>query len=244
MTLPSEVLVAHQPAYLPWPGFFSRLADVNRLVLLDHVQYTEGGWQNRNFVSDRRGTPIRMTVPVRRGFGQRLHDVRIAEATWARRHWRTLVQSYGRTRFWPRWEDRLHAIYHQPWQRLVDLNEALIHLLLEGFGMKVRVLRSSTLGLGNAKTQMLIELCRQTQTRVLRVGTGAARYLNATELTAAGIEVEIATYIPPIETRRCRAGGPVPSALDLLLHHGDRAIEELRAGAQTHPWVPVEAVHS
>ena len=33
------MLVAHQPAYLAWCGYFSRLLDTGQLVLLDHVQF-------------------------------------------------------------------------------------------------------------------------------------------------------------------------------------------------------------
>lgn len=36
-----QVLVAHQPAHLPWPGYFSRLLDADQFVLLDHVLFSK-----------------------------------------------------------------------------------------------------------------------------------------------------------------------------------------------------------
>lgn len=234
------VLVAHQPAYLPWPGYFTRLIDprVQRLVLLDHVQFSQRGWQNRNTVADRRGRPTLLTVPVRHRHGQSILATRIAGTEWARRHWRTLGQHYGNARYWPQFSDRLCAIYHTPWASLTDLNTALTALLLDGFGVDLPMLRSSTLGLTQSKTQLLVELCAKTGTSVVRVGTGALDYLDAAVLRAAGIAVEVATYRPP---QALVARGTV-SAVDTLLHHGPQARELICAGARTNVWDRCKAV--
>lgn len=140
------VLVAHQPAYLPWPGYVTRLLDprVERLVLLDHVQFSQRGWQNRNTVADRRGRPTLLTVPVRHRHGQSILATPIAGTEWARRHWRTLSQHYGNAQYWPQFSDRLAAIYHTPWESLTDLNTALTAVLLDGFGVDLPMLRSAS----------------------------------------------------------------------------------------------------
>ncbi|MFE6385248.1 WbqC family protein [Nocardiopsis dassonvillei] len=66
----SAVLVAHQPAHPPWGSYFSRLLNVDELVLLDHVQFIGHGPQLRNVIrAPRRGRRLRLTVPIRRGFG-------------------------------------------------------------------------------------------------------------------------------------------------------------------------------
>ncbi|AJT62433.1 hypothetical protein T261_0744 [Streptomyces lydicus] len=227
------VLVAHQPAYLPWPGFFSRLLDVDELVLLDHVQFSERGWQNRNFVRGPVGTePIRLTVPVRHRFGQAIRDVETAHSDWARRHWRTLVHSYGRAPYWPNYRGRLEEIFCRQWERLAPLNEALLELLLDGLGLRVCLVRSSALAPGGRQTHMLMNLCRAQGANRLRVGTGALAYLDHDQLAEHGIAVEIATYSHP---RYGSAPGWAPglSALDLLLHEGPNAKAILRAGART-----------
>ncbi len=235
-TSPSRVLVAHQPAYLPWPGYFTRLLseDVDRLILLDHVQFTERGWQNRNTVADRRGATTRLTVPVCHRHGQVLTDTRIAATPWAQRHWRTLRHNYGKAPYWPSWRDRLEAIYRTRWDRLVDLDEALIRLLLDGLDRDLPIIRSSTLSLTQTRTAMLTELCQRTESNVLRVGTGAVHYLDTTTLQAAGVTVEVATFQPTAELGP-RAGG---SLLDTLLWHGPATRELILAGADMREWRP------
>ena len=229
-----DVLVAHQPAYLPWPGYFTRLSGTQRLVVLDHVQFSERGWQNRNTVADRRGAPVRLTVPVQRSHGQRLADTRIAGTDWAARHWRTLSQCYGKAPYWPQWTEQLAAIYHTRWVYLADLNDALTRLLLEGLEVNVEIIRSSTLDLTTSKTPMLLQLCEITGCRVLRVGSGALAYLDHNALCEAGIELEVATYKPvgPLEPRG--AG----SLLDTLLRHGPASRELVQAGAHIMTWLP------
>ncbi|MEV3925897.1 WbqC family protein [Actinomadura coerulea] len=232
-----RVLVAHQPAYLPWQGFFSRLLDgVDELVLLDHVQFSERGWQNRNLVRNAAGPrPVRLTVPVRRRFGQSIADVELADQPWAQRHWRTLSQTYARAPYWPHYRQPLQAVYDSPWQRLAALNEALLRLLLEAFGLPVRLVSSTTLAPRGKQTAMLIDLCRRRDATVLRVGTGAVTYLDQALLAEHGIETQIATYTHP---RYGTARGWMPglSALDLLLHEGpDNAASVLCDGARTEP---------
>lgn len=240
MSASALVLVAHQPAYLPWPGYLSRLTDLDRMLVLDHVQYS-GSWQNRNYVDGPHGRR-RLTVPVTRRFGQAISEARIADDRWRGRHLRTLEETYHRAQFWPVWAPRLAALYGHRWERLADLNQAALELLLDGFGIGVTLVRSSDLQPRGRKTQMLIDLCRITGSTTLRVGSGAYGYLNAVELAAAGIGVEVATYTHPPYQRGGQPFKPGLSALDLLLHQGPAASRILVGGAHTASWSGAEVI--
>ncbi|MFY1633635.1 MULTISPECIES: WbqC family protein [Micromonosporaceae] len=231
------ILVAHQPAYLPWCGYFSRLLDVPQMIILDHVQFSERGYQHRNRILDRTGTLRWLTVPVRRRFGQPLCDVRIADPEWARRHWRTLTATYGKAPFWPVYADHLGAVFAQQWTTLVDLDLALTRLLLDAFGMSVTLVRSSTVHPAGTKTAMLIDLCSRTGDRVLRVGTGALKYLDRAALHDAGIRVEVATYThPPYPQNHPGTFIPAVSVIDLLVQQGPAARDILARGCAITPW--------
>ncbi|MEU2516930.1 WbqC family protein [Streptomyces syringium] len=232
-----RALVAHQPAYWPWCGYFTRLLDVDRLVLLDHVQFAERGWQHRNTVADRDGRPVRLTVPVRRAFGQRLTEVKIADPDFRVRHWRTLSETYRRAPHFGRLADRLQELYVRPWTHLVDLNEAVTRLILSALDLDVTLVRTSGAPPYGTKTAALADLCRRYQADVLRVGTGAITYLDTELLGQAGIRIEVATYDHvPYGRARSRPAGL--SVLDLLMHEGPRARTVLMAGARTAPFTP------
>ncbi|WP_414166349.1 WbqC family protein [Streptoverticillium reticulum] len=236
-----NIVIPHQPAYLPWSGFFSRLLGASQYVMLDHVQYRKNYWQNRNHVRDARGEKILLTVPVRSSLSTTIAETQIADDRWRARHWRTLCQSYARAPYWPEWKDRLKEIYDRPWELLVDLNEALIHLLLTGFGIDIPVVRSSTLNPQTDKGDMVLEVCQAVQASSVRIGIGAASYLAPEKFRATGVEVELATYSNPPYGR---IPGDVPSdvsALDLLLHEGPNSREILAAGEKREMWTGNQA---
>lgn len=238
----TEVLVAHQPAYLAWHGYFARLLDVDRLVLLDHVQFAERGRQHRNDIRAPRGGPLRLTVPVRRRFGQPIGQVRIADPGWAARHWRAIEQSYRRAPYWDEYGSALAAIYHHPWALLVDLNITLTRFILNTLGLDVTLVRSGDLAPAGQKTAMLVNLCRTTGASVLRVGTGGSlRYLDPVMLADSGITVEVATYTHPSYRQGPGPFTPNLAALDLIMHTGPRAIDVLRAGSLVSPWTDMDA---
>jgi hypothetical protein len=237
-----RVLVPHQPAYLPYPGYFSRLLDGSRLLLLDSVQFARG-WQQRQYVRSPGDVRQLLTVPVYQKHGQPIHDVRIAGDQWRHRHWRTLNHAYGRAPYWPDWEPALAAIYKQQWRALAELNLALTRLLLEGFGIEAEITTSRELNPVGAKTSLLVDLCRRTDSTVLRLGSGALAYLDIDLVTSAGITVQIATYQQPSPPPSGRAVGLAGlSALDLLLHRGPQARQVLAEGARLAPWPLPEAV--
>ncbi len=238
-----RVLVAHQPAYLPWQGFFARLLDVNRLVLLDHVQFSERGRQHRNWIRAHDGDRQLLSVPVRRSgrFGQSIGEVEIADPRWAQRHWRTLEQVYHRAPYFDDLRDELRGIYQHPWTTLHEVNSAFIRLVLNVLGLSVRIERSSVLRPAGRRTEMLIGLARRTGASVLRVGTGAPGYLDAGVLTEAGISIEIASY-----THHPYPQGQAPflpglAALDLVLHQGPSARSVLAAGVSLRRWDPAQS---
>lgn len=249
MSAPARgVLAAHQPAYLPWPGFFSRLLDLDRLLVLDHVQYSRGGWQQRNYLLTAAGRQ-RLTVPVARAFGQPISAAKVSGDRWRLRHWQTITAAYRRAPYFPQWSGPLEDIYARPWESLAELNVALIGLLLRGFGIEAELVFSSQLRPAGHATSMLASLCQITGADTLRVGTGATGtgatghggYLDRDLLARAGISVQVAGfgYRPYPQAFQGFTGGL--SALDLLLNCGPGA-RQILADCGTVAPLPTQAV--
>ena len=57
------IISINQPAYLPWLGYFDRIAKSDVHVVLDHVQFEKNSMVNRNRVYAPNGE-IMLTVPV------------------------------------------------------------------------------------------------------------------------------------------------------------------------------------
>ncbi|MGE5308553.1 MAG: WbqC family protein, partial [Deltaproteobacteria bacterium] len=57
------ILSVHQPQYIPWLGYFDKIARSDAFVFLDCVQYKAREYQNRNRIR-RKGGSMWLTVPV------------------------------------------------------------------------------------------------------------------------------------------------------------------------------------
>ena len=86
-----------QSNYIPWKGYFDLIDRVDEFFLYDEVQYTRGDWRNRNRVKTPDGLKW-LTIPVEySGHELRaIHDVRVVDGRWARKHWTTLANCYAR----------------------------------------------------------------------------------------------------------------------------------------------------
>src|SRR4051794_29909163 len=103
-----------QPSYVPWRGFFHQVQKADVFIHYDDAQFDKHGWRNRNLVKGHRG-PQWLTIPVRHKgnttTGSPNHAVEIDGTTWARKHWETLRQLYGKAPFWGRYAPLLQPFY-------------------------------------------------------------------------------------------------------------------------------------
>jgi hypothetical protein len=218
------MLVAiHQPHYLPWLGLLHRMARVELFIVLDHVQFERGNYQNRTQVRVN-GAPHWLTVPVQ----QRSQKERIVEKAidnsrpWGPAHFETLRRSYAGAGYFGLYATELRAILDCEWQRLVDLNEHTLAFLRDAFDIRTPMVKSSALGVQGAKSELVLNLCKEAGASGLLVGLGGSRnYLDRAAFAEAGIALEMQRFTHPVY--RQHGGGifhPGLSALDLLFNCG------------------------
>lgn len=226
----SEILVPHQPGYLPWIGYFARLLDAPELLILDHVQYEVRGFQNRNRIAGSPPNPWQwLTVPVRtrHRFGQPISDVQLADEDWQRKHWATLSQVYGRAPHFRSYSRELKSLLLQEWSSLVELDIATTRWLMGELGINIPITRSSSLELTGSGTRMLVELCKMMGRTVLRTGTGALSYLDRGVLEDGGIRHEVFEFRHPQYDRETSPFISNLSAVDMLFFTGGTASDLL-----------------
>jgi hypothetical protein len=231
-------IAIHQSHYLPWQAYFDKIARADLFVVLDDVQFTKNGWQNRNKIKTPQGG-IYLTVPVRAHRGQRIADVAIdPNRDWARRHWRSLQMSYGRAPFFGWHREALEGLYTTEWPDLLSLNQALLLYCLRALEIATPVVRSSDLSVGGESTMRLIEICRAVGADSYLTGACALdAYLDASAMRAAGISVVVQDWEAPRYRQQYPRTGFVPdlSILDLLLNEGPHSLDILLGRGA--PWV-------
>ena len=217
------LVTIHQPHYLPWLGYLHRMAQADLFVVLDHVQFERGNYQNRTRVLVN-GAPHWLTVPVEQhSQKERIQEKRVENRLdWARAHFETLRRSYGGAGYFGAYSADLRAVYSTQWERLVDLNDALLEILRRAFDIRTPLVRSSTLGVEGQKSELVLDICRAVGAKALLVGLGGSReYLDRAAFADAGIELRFQEFAHPQYVQRGRSPfTPGLSAVDLLFNCG------------------------
>lgn len=183
------IIAAHQPNYLPNLGFFHKMSQADLFVIVTNIQFTTGDkWQQRHRIR-MHDADVWLTVPVLQQFGQCIKDVQITRNhQWRRKHRSTIEQAYAHTAE----QELLHnvlAIYDHDWDRLVDLNVAIIHLLRETLDIRTPVVLDEEVT-GN-RAELVVRFCRKYGGDVHLAGAGSRLYVDAAyrrALLHAGIE--------------------------------------------------------
>jgi hypothetical protein len=227
-------VAAHQPHYLPWLRYIQKIACSDLFILLDDVQFTVNGWQNRNRVKGPHG-PICLTVPVRHPFGVVLSAVEIAgDGAWRRKHLRTLHTHYGKSPWYKRQRGLFEDVYDKPWRLLADLSWTLLARILDALGIKTPIIRSSALGIDGRGSDRLAAICRHLGADTyLSGGYATTSHLDWAPFAAAGIQVVVQDWRCPVYTQRYPSQGFAAdlSVVDLLLNEGPDSLKILHSGA-------------
>ena len=233
------IVAIHQPHFIPWLGYLHRLAQVDLFVMLDHVQFERRNYQNRSqILLD--GAARWLTVPVEQhSQKERILDKRIdnrdAQRPWGRTHLATLRHAYREAGHFRSYAAALQRIFEAPWERLVDLDAAMLAFLMDAFSIGTRVVRSSALAVEGAKSELILSVCRAVKADALLTGFGGSRdYLDREAFARHGIEIRAHEFAHPVY-RQC---GPAPfvaglASIDLLFNAGPRSRAILRAETAT-----------
>jgi hypothetical protein len=190
-----RVVAIHQPTFLPWLGWFDKLARADVLVLLDATQFprtSRGTWMNRVQVLINR-QPRWLTVPVvRAGRGtQDLREVRVDDAQpWRDKLLRTLHLSYARAPFFDEHFPLIQEIVEQPTDLLAEFNERGVRRLAEALRLDAtKLVRASDLDAEGGSTELLVQLTRAAGGSAYLSGDGAAGYQDDELFAHAGLEL-------------------------------------------------------
>ncbi len=221
------MLVAiHQPNFLPWLGWFDKLAAADVLILLDTVphQHTGSNYTNRVQVLVQ-GEPAWITVPVERGgeARSRIDRLRVVRASgWRRKMRATLAQSYARAPHFAETMPILDAMLDAETELLCEMNLIGIRAMADALGLERSLMvRASELSAEGTSTDQLVALVRAVGGDAYLTGHGASGYQEDEKFAAAGIAVRYQRYMPP-SYPQLRTGDFVPglSAIDALMNCG------------------------
>lgn len=120
------LVAIHQPNFLPWLGFFDKLARADRFIILDSIalQLTGGNYTNRVRMLIN-GKPKWMTVPIERGRSarERIGAAKVAGvAGWRRKLKLSIQQSYSKAHYYADTISIIDRVFDGDTQMLCEMN--------------------------------------------------------------------------------------------------------------------------
>jgi hypothetical protein len=237
------IVAAHQPNFIPWLGYFDKMRKADVFVTVDHVQMERQSFQNRTRIKTGEGVRW-ITVPVvqesrdERLLEKRIDNSRAGRFRWERKMALTLKYAYQSAPHYAEYEPILAGILERPWERLSELNHALIDFCRGALMIRTPIVKSSEMKISGTKSEMVLNMCRELGAHAYLSGAGASRgYLDVAAFERAGVEVLWQEFRHPQYEQRPPAAPFTEklSALDLLFNCGSESAAFFRAPADAGP---------
>jgi len=225
------IVSIHQPQYLPWLGYFSKIDRSDIFIFLDNVQFKKNEWQNRNRIRTAEGWQW-ITVPVLHKFLQKISEVEINNTVqWGKKHLNALITNYSKAPFFKEYIDFFEQTYAQDWKFLADINIHIVQHLAKALGISdKKLVHASKYKSREGPPERLVDLCKQVGGDIYLSGKDGAKYMDLDVFEKEGLKVIFQDYIHPQYPQLFGSFEPYMSILDLLFNCGPESLPILRKG--------------
>mgnify|MGYP006289705905 CR=1 FL=1 len=219
-----RTIAIHQPNFIPWLGYFYKMAHADIFVLLDDVLHSKQSYTNRAKIKTPNGIK-RLSVPLAKKEVM-IKDIPIAcDGKWNRRHIKLIHDSYCKAPFFELYYAGLEEIFLSKWELLVDFNVSGIMYLKRALQLNTEIVRSSELRISeDDKNKRNLSICKELDGDIYLSGDGGGRQYNMEKMFRdENLEVKYTNFEHPIYNQLWGGFEYGLSAIDLLFNHGPEA---------------------
>lgn len=223
------IVAVHQPQYLPWLGYFDKIARADVFVLLDTVQFKKNEWQNRNRIKTASG-PQWLTVPVLYRYPQLIREVEINNRErWQHKQRQALLSNYRKAPYWGVLEPFFAEVFSRPWGTISELNIAVVKGLAGILGIDTPLFVASELPpFPEDPDERLIAITKHFGADTYLAGKGGHDYMDLEKYAAANVRVVFQDYRHPSYRQLFGEFEPYQSVIDLIYNEGPDSLSILR----------------
>lgn len=215
------VVSIHQPDYIPYLGYFYKIACSDVFVFLDDAQFSSDNMHHWNVIKTPQGE-CRLKIPVEHRFGDSINRVRTKdELKWKDKHLRTLEMNYARAPYYrdvfPKFKELLLSSYNN----LAQMNMEINRFFCDSFGLHPRYYVSSEMDIHTVREERVIDLCCAVGGTTYLSGHGASVYQVDEHFKERGLGLRYTDYTSNFTySQLWRDFLPNMSALDYVLNCG------------------------
>tara|TARA_B110000503_G_C7094644_1_gene390981 strand:+ start:684 stop:1433 length:750 start_codon:yes stop_codon:yes gene_type:complete len=183
-----KILSGHQPQFIPWLGFFSKISTSDTFVFLDDFKYSKLSLQTRNRIRSKnnRDNMDWLILPVvKKTTIDSFHKVKIdMSKPWKKKHLKSLKYSYQSSKYFDDIFTDIDKIYNNfNDDSLIGFLNNFINYGLDVFKIKTKILFNSEIKKSgsiseNQKAKYLCDLTKKIDHDAFLFGSNAGKYFD------------------------------------------------------------------
>jgi hypothetical protein len=223
------ILTAHQYAYLPWLGYFHKVALADNFVILDSVQFEKNSFTNRNKIKTSNGEAW-LTIPVemKGHLDKTAIDIQMdSRSNWKRKHWNSLLMNYKKAPFFDQYAGFFESYYQLETLKLSEFIENSTLFFLKELKINVAISKLSELGVESKKQELIVDLCKRTNSTAFVFGALGKNYAEKELFDTNGISIYFQEYKHPVYEQLWGDFVPYMGIVDALFNLGPERTREV-----------------
>jgi len=230
----------HQPNYLPWIGFFNKIAKSDVFVIFDDVQFPvgkKGFFGNRNKIKTTSGE-LWLTVPVLdRSKCKNFNEIKINYNGWNEKHVKNIENFYRKSPYFDLYYQDIKNLLLQEYDSFSELSTELITYFVGVLDIDTHITHSSKIckGVdlnGIDKIFHILKHCGEpwklnVDTYISSDGPGSRRYIKEEDFKDKNIKLIWQDFEHPTYNQMYGEFISHLSVLDLIFNNSKEIIEEV-----------------
>jgi hypothetical protein len=197
------MLSIHQPSYFPWLGLLSKIAKSTKFLLLDEVQLSDNGFQNRNiFLTPQENIKYLTIGFVKKDYLQkRFCDLEFSSpASWQKDHRNALNSYYGRHKYFSQVWKEIEFIFTKNYQYLYQPIAESMEVSMRLLAIDTPVIYQHGLEYDRCekKSGLIVQLVKASRMQAYLSGIGSKVYLDEANFNEQGIKVHWNLFQHPV----------------------------------------------
>lgn len=245
----NKVGVIHQPYFMPWLGYFSKLCFCHVFVVLDRVHFTKRHFLDRTRIINMHGEVAWLSLPTGQNLAVPIADVRLRppDAEWGVRLIRTIESSYATAVHfeaeWPFVRTLLESQLGHEEPFLLSLNLRVVCDFLRHVGVSPpEIIMASDVTEVEEATGRVLDICQKLGITDLVIGSGRSRAVHDfAELRSVGVRTHIQDYLThhPVYSQARRRQHPFLGGLSIIDALFNAGASEVRHYLTAPSYAPV-----
>ena len=234
------IVSAHQPAYLPWLGYFHKILLSDIFVIVDDVQFEKNSFCNRNKIIAA-SQEVMLTIPVKQKghINKTISQIEVSDHRWRKKQLKSIEQGYRKTPGFDSVFGMVASVLESEYPLLIDYTKRLTKLFLEYMEIETKILFASDLSITSRKLDYVIELTKKSlalhipansedkNDNIFVFGRLGKDYAEQDKLDQAKIQPYFQDYIHPQYRQMTKSFVPYISIIDLMFNEPKEKLRDI-----------------